>query len=425
MTDTDKFSYSAGEYGSRVTVYERKKGGNVYARVNDPSGDGTIRRSLGYPVREDEDKPLNEEAAERAREYAEQQSRKLRRGKKALTSDEGPTLARVLALYRRHKSPQKETENARKQDKRRAELWARFLNRRGVRKPEQITRVHWEEFIALRASGAIDSHGRVVEDEDDRRTVRTRSVERDLQWINSVMRWACRWPKESDAVLDSNPVGGDEFAIPSETNPRRPVATQDRFEALREVSDDVTMVVEWGEEPEEKRSYLSELLDIVNLTGRRISAVCQLRRQDLRLKEGTHGAIRWPADTDKEGTETLQPMSRALRKVVDRARGRGFVETYLFPSPGDRSEPVSYDRATAWLDRAEKTAELEPLPRGKWHAFRRKWATERKHLPDKDVAEVGGWRDLSSLRRAYQQTDAETKLRVMEEAKELREQASD
>jgi hypothetical protein len=32
-----------------------------------------------------------------------------------------------------------------------------------------------------------------------------------------------------------------------------------------------------------------------------------------------------------------------------------------------------------------------------FHAYRRKWATERKHLPLKDVAEAGGWLDKRSL----------------------------
>ncbi len=41
------------------------------------------------------------------------------------------------------------------------------------------------------------------------------------------------------------------------------------------------------------------------------------------------------------------------------------------------------------------------------------WATERKHLPDKDVAAAGGWRDVESLRKSYQQVDEKTLLQVM------------
>ena len=54
-------------------------------------------------------------------------------------------------------------------------------------------------------------------------------------------------------------------------------------------------------------------------------------------------------------------------------------------------------------------------------AYRRKWATERKHMPDVDVAAAGGWRNTVSLKTAYQQADPATILRVVLEAGELRE----
>ena len=47
------------------------------------------------------------------------------------------------------------------------------------------------------------------------------------------------------------------------------------------------------------------------------------------------------------------------------------------------------------------------------HTFRRVWATERKDLPLKDVAAVGGWRDTSTLLR-YQQPDEVTMRKVAE-----------
>jgi len=44
---------------------------------------------------------------------------------------------------------------------------------------------------------------------------------------------------------------------------------------------------------------------------------------------------------------------------------------------------------------------------------RRKWATERKHLPLKDVAAAGGWLDTRSLEQCYRQADEATLLRVV------------
>ena len=93
----------------------------------------------------------------------------------------------------------------------------------------------------------------------------------------------------------------------------------------------------------------------------------------------------------------------------------------LFPSPTDPAKPISRLLADAWLRKAERLAGLEPQQGSLWHAYRRKWATERKHLPDVDVAAAGGWKGTESLKTAYQQADDATILRVVLGAGELRE----
>jgi hypothetical protein len=40
-----------------------------------------------------------------------------------------------------------------------------------------------------------------------------------------------------------------------------------------------------------------------------------------------------------------------------------------------------------------------------WHALRRKWATERKRYPVKDVMQAGGWLDEATLVASYQHAD--------------------
>jgi hypothetical protein len=74
-----------------------------------------------------------------------------------------------------------------------------------------------------------------------------------------------------------------------------------------------------------------------------------------------------------------------------------------------------------WLVVAEETAGLPKLRGSLWHAYRRKWATERKGHPLKDVAEAGGWKDTETLLRCYQQPDSETLLAVMSETRKVRE----
>ena len=67
-----------------------------------------------------------------------------------------------------------------------------------------------------------------------------------------------------------------------------------------------------------------------------------------------------------------------------------------------------------------RAAGLEKLPGGLWHAYRRKWACERKHFPLVDVAAAGGWTDTATLVACYTQPDADTMRRVMNEPKRLR-----
>jgi len=71
--------------------------------------------------------------------------------------------------------------------------------------------------------------------------------------------------------------------------------------------------------------------------------------------------------------------------------------------------------------RADELAGVPRLAGGQWHPYRRKWATERTHLPDVDVAAAGGWAELSSLKRVYQQADDDTMLQVVLQGGELRE----
>jgi hypothetical protein len=62
---------------------------------------------------------------------------------------------------------------------------------------------------------------------------------------------------------------------------------------------------------------------------------------------------------------------------------------------------------------------LPKLPGGLWRAYRRAWATARKHLHLKDVAEAGGWKDTETLLTCYRQPDAQTLLAVMAEERKV------
>jgi integrase len=401
-----KWKFAAGSRPNTVTVFERESGGMLYARAWNAGGRRFHRMSLGH-----RDKA-------RAKRYAIDEAAKLQKGEAGI-ADGKLTLVHVFALYEQHRTPRKSLAHQ-KEDRRRVELFTRFL---GNIDPHRLTLRQWESFIDARTSGAIDPRGNPVP-EKERRLRRPRAVEIDLRWLKAVLNWANKWKLETGRYLmRENPARG--YEMPVEKNPRRPVATRDRFDALRAISDAHAMSVGRRGTRLRARSYLSELLDIAAGTGRRINAICSLRYDDLTLERQPsrpNGAICWPEDADKMGYITETPISAPVRAALDRilherpALGR----VPLFPSPENPSEPVSYRTASKWLVEAEKAAGLKKQQGGLWHPYRRGWATSRKNLPSADVAAAGGWRSTDTL-KLYQRCDEQTILRVVLAGEELRQ----
>jgi hypothetical protein len=354
----------------------------------------------------------------RARRYAIEEAAKLQKGD-ATIADVKLKLSIVFGLYEQHRTPKK-SQAHQEEDRRRMELFTRFL---GNIDPHKLTLQQWEAFLAARSSGAIDPRGNAVP-EAKRRMRRARAVEIDLRWLKAVLNWANKWKLDNGRYLmRENPARG--YEVPIEKNPRRPLATRDRFEALRAITDRHTMYAGGRGSHVRTRSYLSELLDIADGTGRRINAVCSLRFEDLRLERlpaRPNGAICWPEDADKMGYRTETPMSPQVRAAVDRVlRERpGVGRLPLFPSPENPDTPISTRLASKWLAEAEREAGLEKQKGGQWHPYRRGWATSRKHLPAADVAAAGGWRSTDTL-KLYQQADEQTILRVVLGGAELRQ----
>jgi len=108
-----------------------------------------------------------------------------------------------------------------------------------------------------------------------------------------------------------------------------------------------------------------------------------------------------------------EPAQSALEAFARENPGIG--EAWIFASDTDASKPVDRHLANRWLRRAEKLAKVEHERWRGWHAFRRGWASARKHLPDVDVAAAGGWKDTATMKRCYQHADAQGVLRVVTE----------
>ena len=301
----------------------------------------------------------------------------------------------------------------RKTDRGAGRRWRAYLG--SDRDPTLITADDLKAFANDRASGKIDARGQPVRKEKDRKPVRRRTVEADLRWLKHRLDWAVRVRH-----LREHSLRGDDVDLVlrsyKERNPRRPVAAEGRYQRTLARVDEVMMDVKG----ERVRSYLRELLILAHECGHRIGQICHLRVEDVDLEADE---LRWAAEHAKTGEEVIQPMTAAAREAVTTQLERrwellgpvGVESPWLFPAPRRRSEPCGTSNAARWLKQAEKLAKLEPLEGSLWHAYRRKWASERRHQPDEDVAALGGWRDPGTMRQAYQHHDPTKRREVMED----------
>lgn len=154
----------------------------------------------------------------------------------------------------------------------------------------------------------------------------------------------------------------------------------------------------------------------VLLTESQITGALARAGMDLgRVRAMPYGAIRWRGETDKTGTEWITPIAPVVRaELEDYLRQNPRVgEAWLLPYPRLEAQPVGETTLHEWYYQAENLAELPKMERGAFHAYRRLWATERKHLPAADAAEAGGWRSVETMTRIYVHSDPDTVLRAV------------
>lgn len=399
------WSHSEGAHGTRVRVYERTPHGPLYVSAFDPllAGEkgGYRRESLGH----------------RDKRLAMKEARRIAAALEAGHVQSAPTLGYLIDLYEHHELAAKKPKTA-KWVRQHLALWSTFVGR--DKPAKDIGAREWDTFKRLRLSGTIDGHGNQV-DAEKRKAVSPGTVNLGLDALTMLCNWATRWKVNGAPLLERSPV----WRLPylDDANPRRSVWTWDRFTVVLKAAERVEMQVEWHGRRERMPCYLADILVIAEGTGRRSGTVRQLRYQDLRLSEGEHGKIRWPADTDKTGKSWLTPITPDVRarllKILRERPGLGSAP--LFPSPRNIDTPVSEDACRVWLRKALDLAGLSRLPHDAFHGLRRKWATERKHLPDVDVAKAGGWRSTNTMKRADQQADDAGVMEAIMESRKLRD----
>ncbi len=371
MRNSRRWSKSIGERGQRVRLYEARPG-------------GPIMRSTWIAGKED-----RKSLGHRDRELATRQAYQLLQGVAAnetAIEEESVTVGMLARLYLsspQHlaKKPRTQREDARKLN--------RVVNFLG---PNRNV-VSLSESDVIRFTSARRQGDKKLEKIVPGNAVSDRTVELDLIILMSALNWGTRERNSTGRrLLRENPLHG--IKLPREKNPRRPVMRHDVYLKLLEVADQVDPLLKLA-------------LVVAEGTGRRISGWRNLRWNDVDFQEGT---IRWRAEFDKKGFEDVVPMSDTVRDALREARKaqRAIGPAPVFPAPKDPSKPCDRHLLDNWLRRAFKAAKLTPEVGGLWHSMRRKWATERKGYPVKDVAAAGGWRDEGTMLTSYQQVDAAT-----------------
>ena len=377
MATRKRWSSSVGsQRRARVRVYERTPGGTLYCAVWLP-GRGSSRRSLGHTDRKRALREASELAKLRAAGEVDQP--------RSVTL--GVLCARYLAEMTHARDGSLKTEGYRRDCARRAgHLLQWFGDQCEVL---ALTPDRMQAYVRARRSGEITG-----------RPVRTRSVQCDLVFLKTVLRWATGVFEHGRPLLQGSPLAA--YTVPRERNPKRPLIDAAAVAALLAAAGQVS-------------PQLHLLITLADSSGRRLSSMLGLRWDDIDLQRG---CMRWRAELDKSRRASETPVPRAVvpQLTLQRRLQAAIGSALLFPHPkrSRAGQPVTRHLAAYWLKRAFELAGIPKPEESLWHAFRRRWATSRKHLPLVDVAAAGGWRDLTTLLTCYQQPDEETLREVVD-----------
>lgn len=242
----------------------------------------------------------------------------------------------------------------------------------------------------------------------------------DLVALSICWGWAV-----GEGLLDANPMAAkrarDAMRIAHTVN--QPWITDDEIKKLKAVA------------PQLPPAF-AVLLDVAGDTGRRISAILGLRWADVMFKpedawrkckeldarcdwlveDFANGGIRWYAGKgiNKKRRDHVSPMPVEVRHTLMQWKKNtlGIAARFVFVAPADPTRALERHVAKKWLTKAEGFAKLDHQAQSGWHAFRRRWATKRKHFSLKDLAAAGDWKTLD-MAAHYQQSDRVSRLAVI------------
>jgi len=391
---------SLGERGARVRLFQKRKGGVFFRDVWVP-GQGKSRRAIGTTDRAE----------------AERLGRALLAGLLRGDRSESAKKLTLGELWRRFAVESTayldNIERSRQDAVARSKILIAFF---GLNcEVASLAQSDVDAFTRRRMAGGIRIDSKTVT-----KPVRARSAEADLVLLRTMLRWAMTVRTANGGrLLSTDPLFGVRRV--REKNPKQPIASIERFQATRSA---MQWLFDHASVATEKARWLKMEFALVlsEATGRRMSSIRQLRWEDIDLSKPQ---IRWRAEADKKRKEWCIPIPSGLADEIRQFQRRlGAVGGWVFVAEKNPDVPMDRHLFDKWLTVAEKEAGVSKLDGGLWHPYRRKWATERKNLPLKDVAAAGGWSDIDTLLKVYQQPDPHTLLLVMSEPRKVSEAIS-
>ena len=382
-----RWSYCTGERGrNRVRTFEHPETGRLFLEFVDNGRRSRV--ALGHRDRS------------AARAKAEELAAALRSGSAPVRA---ASLRTLFDIYVREVTPVKGS-SAQRHDRAAVRRFTEFLG--SSRIPETLNRRDWDGFIRWRKGKGDERRGK--DGQTIKRPVGNRVIEQDLKFLHAVLNWATLARDDSGVpLLDRNPLKGMPW--PKQPSPRRVMLSAEEYQALAKVAGQVSQLFELA-------------LVLAHETGHRIGSIRLLRWSDLDREDGR---VRWRAEHDKIGFEhetfLTEPALYALGKA--RADRPSIGDTWLFPAPGTPSVPCSRHLFRDWWERAQELSGLKKEPGRGWHSLRRKFATELKHVPLRDLCYLGGWKEPQTVLKCYQKPD-ETTMRQALATRSLRVQST-
>jgi len=395
-TQAGALTCSIGERGCRVRLFEKTRGGGFHRAVW-IAGAGEDRRSMNTTDREEA----------------------LRLGRLLLAEvlkGKGQALPRTPLtlgeLWRRYSSECAEyldnKDTTRKDSAARARVLLAYFG--ADFRVDDLSKDRQRAYEGARLAGGI-----VFGKDDVTEKTRARSPELDMSVLHTMLQWATtvRLPNR-DFLLQKNPLQGVKRI--REKNKKQPVATWERYEAT--IATMQKLRTESESDDDRLRWVRMEFaLFLAERTGKRIGSIRRLRWEDF---DYARYVVSWRAEADKKGYDWTVPMPADFFDAVKGfQREIGAIAGHVFAASDGIMDRHAFENGLRY---AEKKAKLAKLDGSLWHAYRRKWATERKHLPLTDVARAGGWKDVNSL-LGYQQADDASVLVVTSSTLKLRERA--